>query len=205
MSNKNAKVIIPTAVAAWLVGIVVSRPGTPGVIQAAFVVAFVVAIPLIVFYLMAESGWRALARGHRAVVPFNGPWRLCATGQMAPVSVDHPDFRRIKMRFIGGTLRIGTTDDGLYLSTLFSKLPVLQLFFPTVRIPWSAIRSARAFEAPGWFTPLREPGTLLQVAYDPNYTGKFIEIEVGEPPVFLQLSAEILGESISRLPLVPET
>ena len=40
----------------------------------------------------------------------------------------------------------------------------------------------------------------LQVAYDPNYTGKFIQMEVGDPSVFIQLPAEILGEGVSRLP-----
>jgi len=42
----------------------------------------------------------------------------------------------------------------------------------------------------------------MQVAYDPNYTGKFIEMEVGEPPVFIQLPAAIVGEG-TRAASVP--
>jgi len=34
-----------------------------------------------------------------------------------------------------------------------------------------------------------------------NYTGTFVELVVGEPPIFIQLSADLLGEGISRLPL----
>jgi hypothetical protein len=83
---------------------------------------------------------------------------------------------------------------------MVSGLPVLRWFLPGLRIPWQAVSQAHAFEAPGWFTPLVEPGTLLQVAYDPNYTGKFIEMEVGDPTVFVQLPAAILGENLSRLP-----
>jgi len=69
------------------------------------------------------------------------------------------------------------------------------------RIPWSAVTTATTYEAPGWFRPPSEPGTLIQAAYDPNYTGTFVELVVGEPPVFLQLPADLLGEGMSRLPL----
>jgi hypothetical protein len=84
---------------------------------------------------------------------------------------------------------------------MVSGLPVLRGFFPSLQIPWTAVSKAHAFEAPGWVTPLVEPGALLQIAYDPNYTGKFIEMEVGDPPVFIQLPAGILGEGVSRLRL----
>ncbi len=199
-TKKNAKVIIPLAIVAWLLGIVVSRGGVPPVVQGFFIAAFAVAVPLIVFYLMAETGWRALAKRYRETIPFSGRWKPCATGQMAHVSVDHPDFQRTKIRFVLGALRVGTTANALYLSTMVTRLPVLGLFFPPLRIPWAAVSKAHAFEAPGWFRPASEPGMLLQVAYDPNYTGKFIEMEVGDPSVFIQLPAEILGEGVSRLP-----
>ena len=198
--NRNAKVIIPLALAAWLGGLLVSRDGVPAVFEVVFVVAFVVAVPVAVFYLIGETGWRALAKRHRATVPFAGTWTPCATGQMALVSVDHPEFRKVKMRFVGGSLRVATTADALHLSTIVSGLPVLRWFFPALRIPWVAISKAHAFEAPGWFAPLVEPGSLLQIAYDPNYTGKFIEMEIGESPVFIQLPAGILGDGLSHLP-----
>jgi len=198
--NRNAKFIIPLALAAWLGAIVVFREGVPVAFRVLFVAAFAIAVPLTVFYLIGESGWRALARRYRASVPFSGDWQSCATGQMALVSVDHPAFHKVKMRFVGGSLRVASSPDALHLATMFSGLPLLRGFFPSLHIPWSAVSKAHAFEAPGWFTPASEPGTLLQVAYDPNYTGKFIEMEVGDAPVFIQLPAEILGEGVSRLP-----
>ncbi len=203
MPNKNAKVIIPFVLVTWLASIVLIQAETPAVVGAAFTIAMAVAIPVMVFYLMAETGWSTLARRFRARESFKGAWRPYPTAVMAHVSVDDPDFRRHQMRFVGGTLRLGTTGEALHLSMLFSKVPILGRFFPDVRIPWSAVTTARTFEAPGWFRPPSEPGTL-QAAYDPNYTGTFVELVVGEPPVFIQLPVDLLGEAImSRLPLSP--
>ena len=198
--NRNAKVIVPLIVAAWLGGILVSGEGVPAVFEVLFAVAFVIAVPLAVFYLIGEAGWRALAKRYRASAPFTGTWTRCPTGQMALVSVDHPDFRKARMRFIGGSLQVATSADALHLTTMFSGLPVLRQFFPSVKIPWAAVSKARAFEAPGWLTPQDEPGTLLRIAYDPNYTGTFIEMEIGNPTVFIQLPAWIFGEYLARLP-----
>ena len=200
-ANRNAKLIIPLAIAAWLGGMLVSGENVPAVFEVIFAVAFAIAVPVVVFYLIGEAGWRALAKRYRASIPFSGDWQPCATGQMALVSVDDPRFRKMKMRFIGGSLRVATTADALYLTTIVSGLPILSWFFPRLQIPWAAVSGAHAFEAPGWFTPLVEPGTLLQVAYDPNYTGKFIEMEIGDPTVFVQLPAAIFGENLSRLSL----
>jgi len=199
--NRNAKLIIPLAIGAWLGGILVSGENVPAVFEVIFVVAFAVAVPVVVFYLIGEAGWRALAMRYRVSVPPSVDWQICATGQMALVSVDDPRFRKVKMRFIGGSLRVATTADALYLSTIVSGFPILGWFFPRLRIPWAAVTSAHAFEAPGWFTPLVEPGTLLHVAYDPNYTGQFIEMEVGDPTVFVQLPVAIFGDNLSCLSL----
>lgn len=201
--NKNAQVIIPAAIVAWLVGILVFAGGVPPAVEVLFIVAFAIGVPVMVFYLIGEAGWRKLAKNHRQVAPFEAEWTLCPTGQMALVSVDHPQFQRVKMRFVGGALRVAATADALHLSTIFSALPVLGWFLPPLQIPWTAVAKARAYEAPGWFRPASEPGTVLQVAYDPNYTGTFVEMEVGEPPVFIQLPAAILGEGASRLGIAP--
>jgi len=117
---------------------------------------------------------------------------------MALVSMGHPDYQSSKMGFIS-TLRVGTTAEALYLSMLFGKIPLLGLFFPNVQIPWPTVRKARSFEAPGFFSANRNSGALVQVNYDPNYTGTYIELEIGEPPVFLQLPADILGDAMARL------
>lgn len=204
MSNKNARVIIPFALVTWLLSIAVFRAGTPPEVEATFVVVFLVAVPVLVFYLMAEMGWSALAKRFRATESFTGAWQPCPTAQMANVSVDDPEFERNKFRLVGGTLRLGTDSEGLSLSMLFSKIPILGGFFPDVQIPWSAVSSARTYEAPGWFKPLSEPGAILQAGYDPNYTGTFVELVVGQPPVFIQLPADVLGDAISRLPVAPD-
>lgn len=196
--NRNAKVIIPLAAAAWLGGIVVFGEVVPAVVEVLYAAVFAVAVPCVVFYLIGEAGWRALAKRYRAPVAFAGTWTPCPTGQVALVSVHHPEFEKVRMRFVGGSLRVATTAEALHLTTMVSGLPVLRWFFPALQIPWTAVAKAHAFEAPGWLRPVSEPGTLLQVAYDPGYTGKFIEIEV-DPPVFIQLPAEILGEGVSRL------
>lgn len=199
--NKNAKVIIPFVLVVWVASLFLLRPGTPVVVVAVFIGAMVIAIPVMVFYLMAEMGWSTLARKFHADGSFDGPWRAAATAQMANVSVFNPTFMRNKLRLVGGTLRLGTTSTALHLSMLFSKIPILGRFFPDVEIPWSEVTTATTFEAPGWFKPASQPGTILQVAYDPNYTGTFVELVVGEPPVFIQLSADLLGDAMSRLPL----
>ena len=198
--NRNAKVIIPLAIAAWLGGILVFATGAPLVLQVLFIVAFALAVPVTVLYLISASGWRQLARYHKVRSPVAGDWRGIPTGQMALVSVDHPDFDKVKMRFVGGTLRVAVAPEGLGLSTPISRIPVVSWWFPTLHIPWSAVTSAREFEAPGRFTPPSSPGALLQIAYDPNYTGTFVELEIGTPPVFVQLPQPLFGDALHGLP-----
>jgi hypothetical protein len=197
--NRNAKLIIPLALIAGAGGFVFSRQGVPTAVAAIFVLAFAIVVPGIVFYLIGEAGWRLLAKRYRAPAMRRSESHRCPTGQMARVGVDHPDFPKVKMRFIG-SLRVATNADALHLSTLVSGVPVLRWFFPSLEIPWAAVSKAHEFEAPGWFRPGSQPGTMVQLAYDPNYTGTFVEMEVGEPPVFIQLPAWILGENLGRLP-----
>jgi hypothetical protein len=198
--NRNAKVIIPLAVGAWLGGILLTRDGVPASVRVIAVIAFALAVPAVVFYLMGAAGWKALARRHRARGPDRTDWQLCPTGQMAQVGVEHPDFHKVKMRFVGGTLRVATSPDALHLSTLGTRVPVLGWFFPRLAIPWSAVTNAHAFEAPGWFAPPSAPGASIQAAYDPGYTGRFVEMEIGDAGVFIQLPAAALGDGLARLP-----
>ncbi len=198
--NRNARVIIPLALGAPLVVIILDRTEAPKTVYVACAISFALAVPLLVFYLMAQTGWSTLAKRFRQNAPFNGVWRSCPTAYMAPVRMDDPAYASSKMGFIS-TLRVGTSAEALYLSMLFSKIPVLGLFFPNVEIPWSTVRKARRFDAPGFFGANQNPAALVQVNYDPNYTGTFVELEIGEPPVFLQLPVGILGDAIQRLPL----
>ncbi len=196
--NRNAKFIIPLALGAPLVVFVLDRTDAPRAVYVAFAIGFALAIPLLIFYLMAQTGWSMLAKRFRQSAPFNGAWRSCPTAYMAPVRMDDSGYERSKMGFIS-TLRVGTSAEALYLSMLFSRIPILGLFFPNVQIPWTAIGNARTFDAPGFFQ--KGDVVLVQVNYDPNYTGAFVELEIGEPPVFLQLPVGILGDAIRRLPL----
>ncbi|HUG16522.1 MAG TPA: hypothetical protein VMM78_16070 [Thermomicrobiales bacterium] len=203
MPNKNAKVIIPLVVGVWLLGIISVAAGVPPAVRVAVTVVFVVTmfvgIPTVVFYLMAEQGWSTLAKRFRSTTAFTGAWQRLPTVLMAMVRVDHPEFQRNKLR-LHGALRVGTTAESLHLSMLFSKIPILGArFFPDVQIPWSAVSSAKPYEAPGGFRH-NEPGNLLQVNFDPNYTGTFVELEVGEPPVFIQLPEHVLGDLMAHMP-----
>lgn len=202
--NRNAKVIIPLAIAATLGGALVLREGVPPVFQELFALAFVVAVVAAVFSLMARSGWDTLAARYRATEPYAGPWRAHPHAAMSYVSVEDPTYRSQQTRFIGGTLRVATTAEALHLAMLFARVPLLGRMFPEVRIPWPEVRGARKYEAPGRYAPQVQPGTVFQVAYDPNYTGTFVELAIGEPPVFLQLPAGLLGtDALARLPLAP--
>jgi hypothetical protein len=204
MLNKNARVIIPLALVFWLLAIVVFRTDTPPFVEIAFALIFVLTVLGAVFYLIADMGWSPLAARYRSTGSFTGTWLLGATVHMSRVSVHHPQYARNVMRFIF-MLRIGTSDHGLHLSTLLSRVPILGRLFPALHIPWSAVTKASTFEPPGWVRPPSEPGAVLQIAYDPNYTGTFAELEIGQPPVFLQLPLNILGVFASRLGLSHQT
>lgn len=201
MANKNARVIIPLAIGVWVLGILAFAAGLPSALATALTVVLVLVmalgVPAIVFYLIAETGWNQLKRQYRAREPFVGTWTTVPTGQMALVSVHSDEFKRSKGRFTG-TLRIGLADEALYLSTLFTRLPVIGLFFPTVAVPWREVVRARKYEAPGWVSA-RSAGAVA-ATYDPNYTGEFVELEIGEPRVFIQLPLGILGDHAAGLP-----
>ncbi len=194
------RIIIPFAIGIWLLSFVLLDKHTPDWIQGLFIFALALAIPYVVLICFAETGWKTLARQYLARVPFAGTWTLCRTFQMAPVSIDDPDYDRLKARFIG-TLRVGIADDAMFVSTIFSNIPILRRVFPALRIPWEAVSSASFFEAPGWVRAGTGSGALVQATYDPGFKGRFLELKVGEPPVFLQMPAALLGDKIGRLPL----
>ncbi|HEY9870659.1 MAG TPA: hypothetical protein V6D08_15945, partial [Candidatus Obscuribacterales bacterium] len=82
---------------------------------------------------------------------------------------------------------------------------LLKRIFPPLCIPWQSVNSARSFEAPGWVPAGTASGAILQATYDPGFKGQFLELEVGEPPVFLQMSADLLGDKVNRLPLARDS
>lgn len=200
MGNKNARVIIPLAIAVWVLAILAFGVGLPSVVSVALTVLLVlvmaIGVPSIVFYLMADTGWNQLKKHFRAGDRFTGRWTTVPTGQLAMVSVHTEDFQRMKGRFTG-TLRVGTTDDALYLSTLLTRIPVIGRFFPVLGIPWRDVTRATKYEAEGW-TSKSGPGAV-SARYDSGYTGEFVEIEIGEPRVFVQLPMSVLGSGATQL------
>ena len=51
---------------------------------------------------------------------------------------------------------------------------------------------ARSVSSASFASRVTEPGTLLQITYDPNFQGRIAELAVGEPPVHLQLQADLI-------------
>ncbi|MBI4206440.1 MAG: hypothetical protein HY527_15575 [Betaproteobacteria bacterium] len=78
---------------------------------------------------------------------------------------------------------------------------VARFLFPTIELPWSAIASAKPFDAPSWVEPIAESGTVFQAKYDPGFTGEFIELETSEPKTFIRLPVYAIEEARSYLPL----
>jgi len=180
-----AKFVIPAAIAFWLAEIVVFREGVPSWVQVVAGVAMVAGVAgLVGFLLLRQSGWAELARRFPAGDEKPRAWRTCPSAVMATVSMDSPDYvrRRVRLNFV---LRAAADEIALHLSTA----PPFSLLLPPMRIPWSAVKSLRHFDASGWIAPASEQGTFFQLSYDPGYRGKFMEIEIAEPRCFLQLPA----------------
>jgi hypothetical protein len=194
----NAKIIIPAAIAMTLVAPLVFSDRVPGWLQAVAGVAMFLAIAgLVAFLFLRQSAWRELARTYPVTRPLTGNWKTCPSAVMAAVSLEDPEYERRKVR-LNFIMRVGSDDEALYVSAR----PILRALLPPMRMPWSAIARARYFDAPGWVKAPRDPGTVVQVAYDPGYRGRFVEIEVTEPSVFLQLPADLLTEALRHLPMV---
>jgi len=191
----QGKLIIGTALVFWLVALVLGE-NAPGWVMAAYGAAFFVTVTALVAFLMTRgSGWYALARAYPARPSDVEPVRLhrCRTFQMVALDGDQPDGTRVA----GGVVSAGASERGLTLAVP----SVLRFLFPTIRLPWSAVASARAFEAPGWVKPVTEPGTVFQAEYDPGFRGPFVEIETTAPRTRIRLPAYALEGGMAHLPL----
>jgi hypothetical protein len=201
-------VVIPFALLVWAIGLLMSTERMPPAVQQALPIVLVimlsVGVPVLVAYLMGETGWRALARRFPESPPYRGTWTRIPAAAIATVSVHDPLYQRLKLQF-ASALSVGVESDTLHLAMLGSHWPVVGWFLPPISLPLSAIARVTAYEAPGWIAN-RTPGVLIQATYDPNYTGEFLELEVpsdeaGNPAVFIQLPAPLLpqlAESVLR-------
>jgi hypothetical protein len=77
---------------------------------------------------------------------------------------------------------------------------VVRFLFPNIQLPWTAIASAKPFEAPGWVEPVAEAGTGFQAEYDFGFTGEFIELETTEPKTCIRLPGYAIGDARRYLP-----
>jgi hypothetical protein len=198
--TSNAKFIIPAVLALWLVSTLLTNKNVPGWLKGVAGVAMGVAIVgLVVFLFLRQSGWWELARRYPAVPALAAErWRTCRTAVLSRVGLDQPAYERSKVR-LSFILRVGSDDQALYVSAISFLWPLL----PPIRLPWNAIARVRYFDPAGWVRPTRDRGALLQLTYDPGYTGHFVEIEVAEPTVFVQLPAALLTEAIPHFPSLP--
>jgi hypothetical protein len=187
----NWKFIIPAAIGFWLLMPIVFTPGRPGwVYPLAGVACFLFIAGLVGFLLLRQTAWHELATRYPARGPVPGPWRHCRTVVIARVPLDDPTYEQQKVRLVH-ILRAATTPDALHLSAI----PPLRLLVPPLQIPWAAISRARGLDASVWVRGPRDPGALIQLTYDPGYTGEFVELEVREPHMFMQLPAPALGDA----------
>ena len=198
--TSNAKFIIPAVLALWLVSTLLTHKGVPGWLKGIAGVAMVVAIVgLIAFLFQRQSGWRELAPRYPAVPTLaTDRWRTCRTAVLSRVALDQPGYERSKVR-LSFIVRVGSDDQALYLSAISP----FRLLLPPIRLPWPALARVRYFDPAGWVQPARDRGALLQLTYDPGYTGHFVEIEIAEPTVFVQLPVALLTEAIPHFPSPP--
>jgi len=189
----QSKLIIGTAIGFSLIGLLIPDeiPGWAG--AALFVFGFLTIAGLVAFLMTRGSGWHALAKKYPEGTTYTGELRRCRTFQMVATDSDQP----FGTRFSGGIVSVGSTGEALYIAAP----AIVRFLFPTIRLPWSAIASAKPFEAPGWVKPFAESGALIQAEYDPGYRGEFIELETIEPKTCIRLPMYAIGDARRNLPL----
>ena len=187
------KLIIGTVLGFWLISLLIPDDPPGWVVAPLFVFGFLTCAGLVAFLMTRGSGWHALAKKYPQGTIYTGPLRRCRTFQMVAIGSDD----RFGTRFSGGIISVGSTGEALYLATP----AIVRFLFPTIRLPWSAIASAKPFEAPGWVKPFAESDAIVQSEYDPGYRGEFIEIETTEPKTRIRLPLYAIGEARRNLPL----
>lgn len=201
MLSRNALIIIPFVAFVWFIGARFGREA-PFWFQLSFFVVVGFMLLAIFVFLMTDTGWRTLARAYRVTRPFEGKWHLADSANISRVSIRDPAFGKNRTR-LSALLRVGATDEALYLSTPFSRIPLVNLLMPAIQVPWSAIRLARVYKASGYVnaSAALQSAARRRAAYDPGYTGDFVELVIGTAPVFMQLPLDLLGAGKERLAL----
>ena len=185
--------IVGAAIGFWLLGTLITDKTPAWVVNAFGVVFFFSVAGLIAYLITRGTGWSALAKKYPEQTAHAGQWRKCRTFQM--LALDSAG--AFGTRFSGSIVSVGTSPGAMYIS-----MPaIVRFLFPTIQLPWSAIVSAKPFEAPGWVTPMVKPGTVFQAEYDPGFRGAFIELQTSEPKTLIRLPLYALEEARAHLPL----
>jgi len=196
----NSKFIIPAAIAIWLAGIFVFKNETPDWLKiVTAVVLFLAIVALVGFLFLRQSSWRKLAQKFPSTQPFTGLLKTCQTTVIDSVSITDPGYTKPKVR-LNFIVKVGFDAEAFYISTI----KILRALLPTIQIPYSTITSSRYFDATGWVKAPSNPGSIVNLSYDPGYKGQFLEIEISEPKIFLQLPANILADVIPNLKIASE-
>ena len=185
--------IVVAVVGLWLLSFLITDK-TPGWMEAAFgIFAFLTIAGLVAYLITRGSGWHGLAGKYPERAPYTGELHRCRTFQM--MALDSK--QSFPMRFSGGIVSVGVSSDALYIVAP----SVVRFLFPTIQLPWSAVASARPFEAPGWVTPIAEAGTVFRAEYDFGYRGEFFELQTTAPKTCIRLPGYAIGDARRYLPL----
>ena len=194
--NRLGKIIVAMVILFWLGDWLTSQPWAPAWAGWVFDVMFVCAVLGVLIFGFRGSAWGKLAQRYPVRQPYSGGWTGCPTLHVSNVSAGDPEYDRNKVRFVG-MVRLACGDDAIFLAPILSVFNVLM---PPVQIPLSAITKVKTYEHSGHVQAPRDPGTLLQITYDPNFQGRIAELTVGDAPVYLQMQADLLEPVIARLP-----
>jgi len=161
-----------------------------------FMVVFFGVVGMMAYLVVRGSGWRALAAKYPERAAYTGELRRCSTIQMTALGSE----QTFPVRLAGGIVSVGVTSDALYIVAP----SVVRFLFPTIQLPWNAIASAKPFDASGWVAPIApvgESATVIQVEYDPGFSGDFVELETTAPKTCIRLPTYAIGDARSHLPL----
>lgn len=186
--------IIGAAVFFWLTGDLVFNARVPEGVQVAFGFLFILVVAGLVGFLISRgSAWHALSRKYPARSPYRGQWKASGYFLMAPVNYEDPDFVRRKHR-LSGIVRIGTTPEALFLRCV----KPFYFLLPPLQIPWSAM-SSRTLEVSRLMPTLGRPGPIIQANFEIGPGGRFVELHLKEPPVYILFEEHLVADAKAYL------
>ena len=180
-------IIVGAAVFFWLAGGWVFSGGVSSSWQVAVGIAFFLAIAgMVGFFLSRGSAWHALSQKYPARSPYPGQWQASGYFLMAPVAYGDPEFMRRKHR-LAGIVRMGSTPDALFLRCI----KPFHFLLPPLQIPWRETTS-RTVEVGRLMGMQGQAGPIIQANFEIGPGGKFVELHLNEPPVYILFESHLL-------------